>query len=237
MFRLFGVKQAGFDGDLNRIIADRIHPDDTGAVMESNRRVLEEGAPGPLSYRIVLPDGKQRTVWAQRKRLYDENGQPVCLTGYVQDITERIQAEEALKRNERVLRLFAEHSPASIAMFDRDMRYIVASRRYLVDYRSGDQDLTGRCHYEAFPEMPERWKEIHRRCLQGAIEKAEEDPFPREDGKLDWVRWEIHPWYEESGRVGGIILFSEVITDRKQMQDDLRLLNLSLEQRVMERTL
>jgi signal transduction histidine kinase/ActR/RegA family two-component response regulator len=69
------------------------------------------------------------------------------------------------------------------------------------------------------------------------IETAEEDPFPREDGTLDWVRWEIRPWYEEAGKVGGIILFSEVITDRKQIQDDLRLLNLSLEQRVVERTL
>ncbi len=53
----------------------------------------------------------------------------------------------------------------------------------------------------------------------------EEDPFPREDGTLDWVRWEIRPWYEETDRIGGIILFSEVITERKQIQDDLRLLN------------
>ena len=122
-------------------------------------------------------------------------------------------------------------------MFDREMKYIVFSRRYLVDYKLGEQDLTGRSHYDVFPETPERWKEIHRRCLLGAIEKADEDPFIRTDGRTDWVRWEIHPWYEEPGKVGGLILFSEVITERKQVQDELHLLNLELEQRVVERTM
>lgn len=108
-------------------------------------------------------------------------------------------------------------------MLDREMNYIIASRRYLSDYELGEQNLIGRSHYEVFPEIPERWKEIHRRCLAGAIEKADEDPFPRKDGKLDWVRWEIRPWHETNGEIGGIILFSEVITERKLAQEELRL--------------
>ncbi|MGE5377768.1 MAG: ATP-binding protein, partial [Bacteroidota bacterium] len=59
-------------------------------------------------------------------------------------------------------------------------------------------------------------------CLAGAVERCEEDPFPRADGHLDWVRWEIRPWYEETGRVGGIILFSEVITGRKLAERAIR---------------
>lgn len=135
----------------------------------------------------------------------------------------RKRAQEELQRGERVMRLFVEHSPAAIAMFDREMKYIVASRRYLADYELGEQNLDGRSHYEIFPEMPERWKEIHMRCLAGEIEKAEEDPFPRADGRLDWVRWEIRPWYEADGGIGGVILFSEVITQRKRAEDELRL--------------
>ncbi|MBI1945256.1 MAG: PAS domain S-box protein [Deltaproteobacteria bacterium] len=121
-----------------------------------------------------------------------------------------------------VLRLFAEHSPAAIAMFDRDMRYIVATKRYLTDYRLVEQDLTGRSHYEVFPEIPERWKEIHRRCLAGAVERAEDDRFVREDGTVDCVRWEIRPWYDDHGAVGGLILFSEVLTEQKRAEEALR---------------
>ncbi len=121
-----------------------------------------------------------------------------------------------------LLRQFVEHAPAPIAMFDREMKYIMASRRFVTDYNLKLQDLIGRSHYEVFPEIPERWKEVHRRCLAGATERAEEDPFPRADGTLDWVRWEIQPWYEECGAIGGIILFSEVITERKKAEEALR---------------
>lgn len=137
--------------------------------------------------------------------------------------SKRKPAEQALRRYRQILHLFVENSPAAIAMLDREMNYIIASRRYLSDYELGEQNLIGRSHYEVFPEIPERWKEIHRRCLAGAIEKADEDPFPRKDGKLDWVRWEIRPWHETKGEIGGIILFSEVITERKLAQEELRL--------------
>lgn len=151
----------------------------------------------------------------------------VFLLSQVKTLNQGLEAKveertKRLGRNEHLLRLFVENSPAAIAMFDREMRYIVASRRYLIDYELGNQNIVGHSHYEIFPEIPERWKEIHRRCLAGGIERAEEDPFQRASGKLDWVRWEIRPWHETNDEVGGIILFSEVITERKQAENQIR---------------
>ncbi|GAB4379390.1 MAG: hypothetical protein Kow0042_28730 [Calditrichia bacterium] len=107
-------------------------------------------------------------------------------------------------------------------MFDGEMRYIAVSDRFAIDYELPPKNLIGLSHYDVFPEIPERWKEIHRRCLAGAIEKCDKDPFPRADGRLDWVRWEIHPWYKTKGEIGGIILFSEVITDQVLAEEALR---------------
>ncbi|MBV5330992.1 PAS domain S-box protein, partial [bacterium] len=177
-----------------------------------------------MEYRVVWSDGTVRTVWAEAGELVlNDKGQAEVLTGIVQDITERKQAEDQLQESERKLKLFVEYAPAAIAMFDRDMKYIAASRRFLADYNLKDENIIGRSHYEIFPEISERWKEIHRRCLAGAIEKEEEDPFPRMDGTLDWVRWEIHPWNDRSGEIGGIILFSEVITERKLAEKQVQL--------------
>ncbi|HUJ27065.1 MAG TPA: PAS domain S-box protein, partial [Myxococcales bacterium] len=136
------------------------------------------------------------------------------LMSIVRDVSER-------RRAEALLRLFVEHTPASVAMFDRDMRYLVVSRRFASDYRLKDSDLIGRSHYDVFPEIPERWREIHRRCLQGAVESNDEEAFPRPDGTLDWVRWEIRPWRDAAGEIGGIVLFSEIVTHRKQAEQRL----------------
>ena len=179
---------------------------------------------------------------SSRFGIHPENGHlEVYATS--RDISARREAEQALQaanqqltHQQRLLTLFIENSPAAIAMFDREMRYIAASRRYLVDYNLVQQPLAGRSHYEIFPDLPERWKEIHRRCLAGAVEHAEEDAFPRSDGRLDWVRWEIHPWYEPDAEIGGVILFSEVITERKQAEQQIREMNALLEERVRERT-
>ncbi len=129
---------------------------------------------------------------------------------------------------EEQLKLFVGYAPAAFAMLDRDMKYLVVSDRWLTDYRLGEQDIIGRSHYDVFPDIPEHWKEIHRRCLAGAEESSEAEPFPRADGSVDWVRWEIHPWRTDTGEIGGILILTEVITKRKLAEDHARRLNRTL---------
>lgn len=121
-------------------------------------------------------------------------------------------------------------------MFDMEMRYLVVSPRWIEDYHLEGRQVIGKSHYEVFPDIPQRWKDIHRRCVAGAIEKCEEDPFPRASGGVEWVRWEIHPWKGDHGEIGGIVMFTEVITPRKQAQEELKKLNAELELRVQQRT-
>jgi len=124
------------------------------------------------------------------------------------------------------LRLFIDRAPAAIAMFDSEMRYLVVSRRFVTDYFPGScmepANALGRSHYELFPDSPQHWREVHRRVLAGETLSAEDEPFPREDGSSDWVRWEMAPWYRTDGSPGGAVLFSEVITPRKRAEEALR---------------
>src|SRR5208283_857935 len=99
------------------------------------------------------------------------------LRGTIQDITTRKQAEASLRESRELLQLFIEHAPAAIAMFDREMRYLAASRRWLETYSLVGKEVFGRSHYEVIPEIPERWKEAHRRGLAGERLRAAEDSF------------------------------------------------------------
>ncbi|MEG4805623.1 PAS domain-containing protein [Microcoleus sp. ARI1-B5] len=141
------------------------------------------------------------------------------------EISDRKQAENRLRQQSEQLHLAVKHSPAGVAMFDRQMRYMLVSDRWLESYGLGAQNIVGRSHYDIFPELSDRWKQIHQRCLAGAVEMCPEDPFPRAEGSIDWVRWEIHPWRTNSGEIGGIIIFSEVITERKNAELALQFAN------------
>lgn len=137
-------------------------------------------------------------------------------------VSELEHTEQALRASEEHVRLFVEHTPAAVAMLDRDMRYMMASRRWMSDYKLGDQDIIGRSHYEIFPDMPERWKAVHERSLAGSIEGQDEDPWQRADGQMDWLSWKTYPWHDSTGAVGGIIFFTEVVTKHVQDQQALR---------------
>ena len=97
----------------------------------------------------------------------DSRGKPYQYLAIRKDITERKKIEEQLSEREKQLELFIERSPASLAMFDNKMRYIAVSRRWITDYNLEKQELIGKTHYEIFPDVPTRWKEIHSRCTQG----------------------------------------------------------------------
>ena len=129
---------------------------------------------------------------------------------------------QPLTNEQSLLRLFIKHTPAAIAMFDTDMRYIQVSDRFLTDYDLEGQDLVGRSHYEVFPNLPERWREAHRRILAGAVERCEEEEYITSDGSTGWLQWESLPWRKVDGEIGGLILFTQVITARKRAEEALR---------------
>lgn len=119
------------------------------------------------------------------------------------------------------LRALIEQAPAAIAMLDCNMRYIAVSQRWLDDFQLGNQILSGRSHYEVFPEIPDRWREAHQRGIRGEASKSDGDRFDRKDGSVQWIRWDLHPWYITQGNIGGIVIMSEDITERRQVQSAL----------------
>jgi PAS domain S-box-containing protein len=136
-----------------------------------------------------------------------------------EDETRVRNAEAELSTSEALLRNFVRHAPAAVAMFDKEMRYLHVSQRWLSDYQLEGQDIIGRSHYEVFGDIPLRWKEVHGRVLAGAVERCDEDPFERANGSLEWLEWEVRPWRKASGEIGGLVMFTQLITERKHAKD------------------
>ncbi len=226
MFRIFGVDKASFTGDLAEVIAAAIHPDDRAAVEASNLSVIEKRQPVPLEYRVLHPDGSLRTVWAEAGELVmDTQGNPLSLTGIVQDITERKQAEEIQKRLAE--RIESGLRAGNIAWWEMEL----PSGKVIFDDRKAEmvgyppekfktyEDFTQLIH----PDDYEAAMQAMRDCLSGATETYEtEYRLLTSAGEYKWFR-DIGGITEQDTETGIIRVIGVVqdINERKQAEQAL----------------
>ena len=199
------------------------YPSDLADLYRKNEQEVLAGTPQVGKEEpYTPPTGDPQIIITTKLPLRDESGRITGLVGYGRNITESRRSGEHLRERDEQFRIYAEHSPVGIAMLDREMRYLVVSARWMEDFGLGDESLLGRSHYDVFPDLPDEWKAIHKKCLAGAIESSDEDSFVRADGSVEWLRWKVRPWHRSSGEIGGIVIFSEVITDRKTAEEAVR---------------
>jgi PAS domain S-box-containing protein len=230
---MYGLPPRSFEGTTTTFFENLVHPDDRAGLVELIAAGLKTGHAVDGEWRVIWPDGSIHWIAGCWQVLMDESGEPLRVIGVNTETTERKRAEQALlelnhvleaqrallQSREELLKIFVKNVPAGVAMFDRDMRYLQVSDRWCADYSVDSSQILGRSHYEVFPDVPEHWKEVHRRGLDGETLRADEDRWDREGGLTTWVRWEILPWRTPSGIVGGILIFAEDITHRKEMAE------------------
>jgi PAS domain S-box-containing protein len=221
MFAMHGAPSNSFGAD-SKTWKYGIHPEDLERTESEVQAAVAGEKEFHTRFRIVHSDGKVRHIEAHAVVLRDPDGKPLRMVGANIDVTEARRAVEALERSEERLRLFIEHTPAAVAVCDRQMRYLAYSRRWIKDYHLPEENLIGRSHYEVFQSIPERWKAEHQRCFAGEIIENEEEPFPRADGTREWVRRKVYPWRDAAGAIRGLIMFTEVVTERVLAQAALR---------------
>jgi PAS domain S-box-containing protein len=181
---------------------------------------ISEGTPYDLELKIINTHGEE--VWTRTVGQPEfEDGKCIRVYGTFQDITRQKLDEEKVIMKRKQLEAFISAAPAALAMLDRQYNYIAASKIWMASYNIDVAAIIGKNHLDVFHEISDEWKEYMRRCVLGESFKKEEDPFIRRDGRQEWLRWEIKPWYEDPGKVGGILLFTDLITERKKVKEDL----------------
>jgi PAS domain S-box-containing protein len=199
-----------------------VHPDDRPRFVALIDAQLHSQVPFDIELRLQRGDGSYGYYRSRGQTMRGADGKPLRMVGSISDETERRQMDDALKAGAALLRQFVKHTPAAVAMFDTQMHYIQVSDRWLTDYRLGGVELTGLSHYEVFPGMSERWKEIHRRALAGAVERNDDDFFSRPNGDIEWLQWEIQPWRQPDGAIGGVIMFTQLMNERKRSEQKIQ---------------
>jgi len=125
------------------------------------------------------------------KRIYEsivfpieeQDNKVVLLGSIANDITEKKKAEEDLIQFNNLIEYIIKHNSSGIAVHDKNMNYMYVSERYLERYGLKGKNIIGKHHYEVFPDLPQKWREVHKRSLKGEVISKKEDPYYREEMK------------------------------------------------------
>ena len=190
-----------------------------------HQKVKEKKGIYKSQFRVQNKAGKWVWVQDRGKYLQDlKNNSSTSIVGSRKDITNQIEEKENLEKAFELNRLFVDQAPTAIAMFNKNMEYLAASREWYLDYNITIPSVIGKSHYEIFPEIGAEWKGHHQACLKGHIQKADEEKFVREDGSVQWLTYEVKPWYESEDSIGGLIMYTADITSIKESEDQIQTL-------------
>jgi PAS domain S-box-containing protein len=187
IYRIFGLAPQEF-GATYEAFLNSVHPHDREFVEEAVNKALYQNKPYSIDHRIVLPGGSERIVHEQAEVFLDETGRAIRMLGTVQDITERVRAEEALKTSEERYRGLFDGLPVGL--------YRTTSEGQILDANPALVNMLGYPDRESLlavnsasiyvaPEDRERWQALMDR--EGIVRDAEVQ-VRRYDGTVIWVR-------------------------------------------------
>ena len=149
---------------------------------------------------------------------------------------ERKQIERQLATNEQLLTTFIRYSPAGIVVLDKQLRIITASERWMSAHGLKAEEIAGQSIMCLAKYRDARWKPLFDQCLAAEHISCPEDEVSGPNGELRYIRWEMLPWFDGSGAVGGIIKFREDVTEQRALRLALEDAKSNLERTVLERT-
>lgn len=200
----------GIDPDEDTVSFERsvrlYHPDDAKLVANIIKDAIVGRHGFSYTARVMVPDGTVRLIEAVAAPEMSETGSITALVGTFRDVTKRHKATDAADSRGAMLTTIIEHSPAPMAMLDRNLKYLCVSRTwYTFHGLQPEKSILGKSHYVIFPNTPAQWRTEHQRALLGQIIQRGR----RLESRLGWKMRAgsvVLPWRTPSGAIGGIIL-------------------------------
>ena len=192
---------------------------DDGLVMESDTPKLNYEEPQ------TTPDGS--IIWLRTSKvpMHNVDGKVTAVLGMYEDITERKQAEEALRDSQQVLQTVMDNIPQSIFWKDRNLNYLGCNRAFADDAGfASPSDVIGKTDWDMpWKEQAELYRADDNRVMESDTPKLNyEEPQTTPDGSTSWLRTSKVPLHDVDGKVTAVLGMYEDITERKNLEQQVQ---------------
>ena len=199
-----------------------IHPDDLDYVLQKTNKTKATVNNAAFFHRIIRRDGTVRHLYSQTRVKFNKEGLPIGLYGVTQDITERTEAEESLKKSEANLQAIFENTSDGFILTNINgiIKSFNTKARDSIRLNTEQEIIVGRSIYDFLPDSRKKmYKDNISNVLSGKILQYDY-PYTRKSGETKWFSFTINPVYNAE-TIEGISITSTDITERKKAEKKL----------------
>ncbi|HEU4389607.1 MAG TPA: PAS domain S-box protein, partial [Blastocatellia bacterium] len=220
-FRIFGHEPGSISVTYDTFIAS-LHPADQAIVEAAFNDALLGKCVYNVEYRVVRPNGEVRFVHARGDVHRDVTGSPLSMAGTVLDITERYEAETAMRDQEQLLRTVIETATDAIFMKDAEGRYLLINSAGAEVIGKAVDQIVGRDDRELFPPRVAARLIANDRQVMSGSEQARFEAILHFNGGSRVFYSVKTPHRNRQGKVIGLVGVSRDVTELKQAEERLR---------------
>jgi len=199
-------------------------PEDQAAFDGRFRRVIREGDPMDLEYRIRKPDQTVMTAHVKAVAKHDERGRIVRVIGILSDITERLLSEHRLRASEEKFETIAGNLDVTIWSMDvatGRLVYLSPASEALTGYStdrfmSGERTWASLIHPDDLPAYMERQSKL----TQGEM-LHHQYRIVHAGGEVKWIEDKVFPTLHADGRIMRLDGIVQDINERKRNEDKI----------------
>ncbi|MEJ6485196.1 PAS domain-containing protein [Nostoc punctiforme UO1] len=219
-FRLLGLEPETSSAKY-QVWRNAIHPEDVERVEQALFNAMTQNTNYEAEYRVIHPDGKVRWLVGKGRSIYNEAGKPVRMLGVVIDISDRKQAEIALKESEIRYRAIVEDQTELIARYLPDGTLTFVNQAYAVYFGQSPEEMIGSRY------QPIIFESDRERVVQLVTSISVDNPVAIIENRVvvasevRWTQWHNRMLFDEQGCFIEFQSVGRDITALKQIEETL----------------
>jgi PAS domain S-box-containing protein len=222
VFDIFGLDKTIYPQFTSEIFWSMIHPADV-ALVKRNLQKPDSSFCTTLTFRIVRPDGVVVHIKRNREAIYDAEGWLVKTIGTIQDISDLVRSEQALRQNEERFRFLVQNGNDMIGIIDENGLYTFVGANIETQLGYRPDELIGKnalvlVHPDDLSMVTAYLHEIQH------LESLTTNAFRivTKDGEWRWVETTLSN-HLNNPIIGGLVINTRDVTEKKRKDDALQL--------------